>query len=320
MNAPSISDLIARVDCCRMKRQLFHLCRDPLPCRMANYTLPGHRKCTLDEADDYIEAQLASLGFRVEKESVQVQAFRRDESKPKAQQYAPPLPEDPWYKVWNVHATKTGVTYPDEIIVIVAHKDSQSWLVTPGAGDNGAGVVGALEVARVLSAVPCARSLQWLFCNEEFSRPVTSLAFAAQAKQRGNKLVAVLNLDGIGGKSRPDRDAGRKTQVTVYTRPEGERLARFIGGVNDRCSIGLAHRIAQKPGPEDDDGAFVSAGYPASVMMIGSWPYADPNYHRETDAPEAVDIENVVMTTRLALASVRLLAESRLICWDDERP
>ncbi len=39
------------------------------------------------------------------------------------------------------------------------------------------------------------------------------------------------------------------------------------------------------PGSGGDDGSFVKAGYTASVTIIGSFPYADPNYHSEGDIP-----------------------------------
>ncbi len=40
-----------------------------------------------------------------------------------------------------------------------------------------------------------------------------------------------------------------------------------------------------------------------AVANIGSYPYADPNYHLESDTPDLVDIENVAMATRASLAA-----------------
>ena len=56
--------------------------------------------------------------------------------------------------------------------------------------------------------------------------------------------------------------------------------------------------------PNDDDGSFVNAGIAPSVLLIGSFPYADPNYHTVHDKPSLVDIENVRRSTQLALATV----------------
>ena len=43
-----------------MRMNLFHLTRDPLPFRKLNFTLPGHDKNTLHEADDYVTGKLGS--------------------------------------------------------------------------------------------------------------------------------------------------------------------------------------------------------------------------------------------------------------------
>ena len=79
----SIRSLIGAVDAERMSKHLFYLAKDPLPYRKLNFTLPGHEKNTLYEADDYLAGKLESWGYRVEREGVRVQAFRRDTSKPK---------------------------------------------------------------------------------------------------------------------------------------------------------------------------------------------------------------------------------------------
>jgi hypothetical protein len=302
----SIRRLIGAVNAERMSKHLFYLAKEPLPCRKLNFTLPGHVKCTLHEADDYLAGQLESWGYRVDREAVQVQAYRRDTSKPKQHQYSPPKPEDPWYTAYNLYAEKRGRSRPDEIIVAVAHKDSQSWIDSPGANDNAIGSVGVLELARVLAEYPTERTIRFLWCNEEHT-PWTSVTAAQKAKARGDQIVAVFNTDGIGAKSAEETAAGKKTNVTAYTAPAGERLAELMSAVNARFAIGLEQRAAKRPGPGDDDGSFVRAGYPAAVINIGSWPYGDPNYHGEGDIPERCDVPNAAMTVRAILAAILTL-------------
>ena len=43
---------------------------------------------------------------------------------------------------------------------------------------------------------------------------------------------------------------------------------------------------------------------PCAVLNIGSFPYADPNYHTPGDIPECVDLGNVRLSTQLCLATV----------------
>jgi hypothetical protein len=295
--------LIEAVDTKLISKHLFYLAKDPLPYRKLNLTLPGHKKNTLYETDDYLAGKLQTWGYQVEREGVRVQAFRRDKSKPKHAQYSPPKPEDPWYTAYNLYAERTGRSHPDRIILVLAHKDSQSWVDSPGANDNAIGTVGVLEMARILANYTSESTIRFLFCNEEHT-PWTSKTAAQKAKSRGDNIVAVFNMDGIGAKSAEETAAGKKTNVTAYTKPEGKRLAELMAEVNTRYSIGLEQRIAERSRPGDDDGSFVLAGYPAAVVNIGSFPYGEPNYHAEGDVPETCDIKNAAMTVQATLAAV----------------
>ncbi len=292
-----------------MSADLFYLSKDPLPFRKLNLTLPGHEKCTLYEADDFLAKQLESAGYKVDRDGVAVRAFRRDTSKPISAQYSAPMPEDPTYTAYNLCAEKRGEKHPDEIIVLVAHKDSQSWIDSPGANDNAIGTVGVVEIARVLGNYKSQRTIRFLLCNEEHW-PWTSATAANKAKERGDKIIAVFNTDGIGVKSPADRTAGKKTNVTAYSLPEGLKLAELMSGVNSHFQVGLEQRSVQRTFPNDDDGSFVKAGFPAAVINIGSWPYADPNYHTPGDVPELCDVENAAMTARAIIAAVMTLDQA----------
>ncbi len=282
-----------------LKKHLFYLSADPLPFRKLNFTLPGHEKNTLYEADDYIRAQLKSFGYEVEEEACEVQAFRPGPQKP---QFERPSPEDPWYVAYNLYAKKSGGILPDEIILLISHKDSQSWIDSPGAYDNAVGTAANLEIARVLSRCETKRSIWLLFCNEEHT-PWTSVVAAQNARKRNDNIIAVINIDSIGGKSQEEMGAGLKTNVTVYTTPEGEVLADLMAELNERYRLGLVQRKARRERPGNDEGSFIKAGYRAAVHNVGSFPYADPCYHLECDTPDRVDLENVLMATQLTLAA-----------------
>ena len=301
MPSSDIPSILSRVSPVEIRQSLFHLAKDPLPFRKLNLTLPGHEKSTLHEADDFIAGKLEVWGYNVQREPVQVQAYRRDETKPIMHQYSAPAPEDPWYTAYNLYAEKPGATHPDEIIVVISHKDSQSWCDSPGANDNCIGSVGNMEVARVLAEVQTQRTVRFIWCNEEHS-PWTSETAARNAKARGDNIIAVLNLDGIGVKG--PADAGRMTSVAGYCEPEGKALAQLLGEVIAEYGIGLEHRVVAREFPNDDDGSFVKAGYPAAVIFIGSWPYGDPNYHQAGDVPDLTDVENAALAVQAAVAAI----------------
>ena len=283
-----ISGLIKLINANQLHQNLFNLSKDPLPYRKLNYTVPGAGKNTLYQADDFIQKKLESWGDIVEKEGVEVRAVNSEES--------------PWFTAYNLYAKKLGVVHPEEIILFLSHKDSQSWVDSPGAYDNCAGTVSTMEIARVLKDYPSQRSVWFLFCNEEHA-PWTSVTAAQNAKLRNDDLIAIFNLDAVGGKSHADINADRKTNVTVFTEPEGERFADLMDEVNKIYQIGLTQRKHQRQSPGDDDGSFIKAGFPMAIMNIGSFPYTDPNYHLETDIPELVDIQNLWMSAQASLAA-----------------
>ena len=154
------------------------------------------------------------------------------------------------------------------------------------------------------------RTIRFLLCNEEHL-PWTSVTAAKNARTRGDKIVGVFNLDGVGAKPADQTAAGKKVNVSAYTEPAGLRLAELMGAVNTQFGIGLEQRSVKRPGPGDDDGSFVRAGYAAAIVNIGSWPYGDPNYHAEGDIPERCDVPNAALTVKATLAAVLTLDQEQ---------
>jgi hypothetical protein len=291
----------AKVDMERIRKGVYYLARDPLPRRVLNWSVPGHALSSLEEADAWIMKQLKRSGYKPETDDTRVRAFGRDFSKPLAHQYAEPSEDSPWYTAHNIIVEKKGTDFPEDLIIILAHKDSQSWIASSGANDNAIGTCGALELAKVLSKYKPKHTIRFIFCNEEHA-PWTSVTVAEAIKNSGLKVLAVINLDGIGVKS--VSQAGTLTNVTRYTTQEGERLAEMMSMLNTHHALGLQQTKFLSSQPGDDDGSFIKAGFPWSVLNIGSMPYGDPNYHTEGDTAEKVDFENAKVTVYLTLAAI----------------
>ncbi|HUF08153.1 MAG TPA: M28 family peptidase [Rhodothermales bacterium] len=233
-NLGTISTIIRAVSGEAIRGFLFHLAEDPIPCRTLNYTRPGRDQCTLYDADDLIQGVLESGGYDVTVATVPVQAFVPDTGV--AWGFRKPLPDEPWYEARNIQAFKMGNVSPSELVVILAHKDSQSWLERgPGAYDNAAGVAALLEISRLLAPLELARSAILLFCNEEHW-PWTSVQAAKAIAKSNHNVAAVLNLDSIGGKSAADISDGRLPAAVRFS-SRGQRPASF------RCLAGF-----QSPG------------------------------------------------------------------------
>ena len=298
-----VKNELKRVSGDRIRRDLRYLCSDPLPFRKVNYTRPGQKRNSLAEADAYIRWNLETAGYEVTTTTFRVKPFRCDSTKPLHHWYSPPEPDDPSFDAANLEVTRAGRSRPGEIIQLVSHKDSMSWIDSPGAHDNAVGAVVNLELARILATCDVHHSVRVLFCNEEHT-PWTSRFAAEAAAARGDHIIAVLNVDSLDGKSDGEMASGAMTHAVGYSTDEGHALADFVASCAGRYDIGLDVKVFSKDKVNDDDGMFINAGFRTTVMNIGSWPYADSQYHLPGDVFERVNIENVVRSTHLLLATI----------------
>jgi Zn-dependent M28 family amino/carboxypeptidase len=205
----------------------------------------------------------------------------------------------------NIEAALAGTSIPDEVVLIGAHYDSVRG--SPGADDNATGVAAVLELARRFAGRRQLRTLRFVaFVNEEppfFQTPLMgSLVYANAARDRGDRITAMLSLETIGYYSdAPDSQ--------TYPAPVGvfyPRTGDFIGFVSNVGSARLLFRArrafrhgtsfpfrsaavpAAIPGVGwSDHWAFWQAGYPA-MMVTDTAPYRYPWYHTAEDTPDKV--------------------------------
>ena len=287
----------------RLRADLFHFCRDPFSFRTVSYKRPWHEKNSLEEFDEFLADEIRRYTPNVELIPNKVQAFRCNDKKPLHHWYDGPHADDPWYDANKIVVTLPGSEAPEDIIQLVSHKDSMSWINSPGAHDNAVGTACNLELIRVLSQLPHKRTIRVLFCNEEHC-PWHSLTFAKAAFAHGDRILAVFNQDSICGKSEAALAAGLKTNVSAYSTPEGKVLADFIVAEANTYELPLLATTDFKERVNDDDGSFIKAGYPRTVMNIGSQPYGDDQYHLPGDVPERVDFVNLSLVAKLLMACV----------------
>jgi Zn-dependent M28 family amino/carboxypeptidase len=105
------------------------------------------------------------------------------------------LPDAPSH---NVIGEIPGAEFPDRIILVGGHLDS--WDVTPGAHDNGSGVVQSIEVLRIFRALglkPRHTLRCVLFTNEENGLR-GSLAYAAAVREKKERHVIAIETDNGG--------------------------------------------------------------------------------------------------------------------------
>jgi len=96
----------------------------------------------------------------------------------------------------NVIGRLPGRTTPDEQVLITAHYDHIA--NCPGADDNGSGVAGVLEAARLLSMGRYDKSLVFACWDEEETGFIGARSWVTEATARGDSITTVFNFEMIG--------------------------------------------------------------------------------------------------------------------------
>lgn len=235
----------------------------------------------LAAAASYVAAQLSELGYAVASQEFDAAGVT----------------------VRNLEAERRGSGRAEELVIVGAHYDSV--VGSPGANDNATGVAATLEIARLLTRVSGPRTVRCvLFVNEEPpyfpAGPMGSRVYARRARERGERIVAMLSLETIGYYS--DEPGSQ-----LYPFPLGlfyPSTGNFVGFVGNLRSRRLVRRAiasfrrhtafpsegAAAPGwimgvGWSDHRSFWEEGYPA-IMVTDTALFRYPAYHTEQDTPD----------------------------------
>jgi len=207
----------------------------------------------------------------------------------------------------NVIAVKPGTTRPDEYVVIGGHYDSISVenfhdpdAYAPGADDNGTGVAGVLEAARILAPLELERSVIFAIWSGEEVGLRGSRAWVADAVADAMDIVIYLNMDVIGYTDEPEPVA------IVYCDTTSLAVA---GLVQDLIIANTPYDCITtvQPVGASDQNSFSERGI--NILDTSSGAGWSPYHHTEFDIIDNVDLElcralaasNVAATAALAL-------------------
>jgi hypothetical protein len=185
--------------------------------------------------------------------------------------------------------------------------------VAPGVTDDGSGTAAVMELARVMSGYHFAKTIVFIaFAAEEVGLS-GSQVYAAQAKQSGMQIEAVLNNDIIG------------SDVSGNGRSSTNVVRVFSGGADDSTPRELARYtklIAERYVPSmqvemvfrgdrflrgGDHRPFVEAGYPAIRLTSAS-----ENYQNQHTITDTFANTSVPYATRVAKMNAAVLASIAL--------
>lgn len=209
------------------------------------------------------------------------------------------------YTSRNVVAEKTGETYPDDIFIICGHYDSTSPLrltLAPGADDNASGTAAVLEAARVLAAFPFDFTVRFIAFSAEEWGLYGSRAYATAARQAGERILGVVNLDMIAYANTVPED------LEIIVNPASAWLADlFLSAAAGYGVVGATKRVDASV-IYSDHSPFWDNGYPA-LLAIEDYPLTNPYYHQTTDTLDKLNLDFFTTATRASLGLVAELAQ-----------
>ncbi len=212
--------------------------------------------------------------------------------------------------VHNVVARLPGVG-GGRSVLLVAHYDSVP--VSPGAADDGTGVVALLETARALRAAgPLRNDVVFLFTDGEEKGMLGAHAFLLEHPY-AYRTGVVLNVD----------SPGTSSPLLMYqTTPENGRLVRELLAAVDRpFTSSLMYEVSRRTDIVSDFQPFVVVGVPG--MSFGS--LDGPAYnHTGNDSVAHVDAKVVqqqgdtllAVTRHLARVDLRALRRADVVVFD----
>jgi hypothetical protein len=171
------------------------------------------------------------------------------------------------YNLKNAVGEKLGTTYPNQIYLLVGHIDTTSPsgnTSAPGADDNGTGSTIVLDAARILAQYDTDYTMRFIAFTGEEQGLWGSNAYARDARNRGDDIRGVINVDMIAWDSNNDRHA----EIHAGTRADSNALADMFFDTVTSYGLNLAPtRLTTTATNRSDHASFWTYNY-ASFLSI----------------------------------------------------
>ena len=237
----------------------------------------------------------------------------------------------------NYIGTKTGTIDDEYIYICNGHYDSGS--LTPGADDNGSGVVGFLEAARILSNYNFKKTIKFIGFDLEESGLKGSYAFVQENVSPEEQIAGVLDFEMIGYYTEEPNTQTLPNGFNLLFPDEFAEIENDSSRGNFIANVGVVNqndwelaydnaaemyvpelRVITFVAPENweliapdlgrsDHGPFWLADFPA-VMLTGTAEFRNPHYHLPSDT---VGTLSFTFMSNVVKAAVATLAEEAVI-------
>jgi len=292
-----------------------------------HHVTPAMRQTALYQHVQYLSVHIGSRSiYEYEKllktENYIYSALEKRGYKPQRQEVSY---KDRFYN--NVIVTLKGTEAPEETVLVGAHYDTV--LGTPGADDNASSVAVLLEAAGMLKEFSPNRTIRLVFFALEEppvfrSQYMGSAVYARQAKERGEKIVAMLCLEMLGYFSEeksaqtypipvmhlfyPDRPDFIGVVGNLDSRKLAKQVARYLKK-HSSIPVETLVTVSAVPGVDfSDHKSFWDEGYPA-VMITDTAFYRNPNYHSSTDTIDTLDFDRMKILLKSLVETIKALSD-----------
>jgi hypothetical protein len=193
-------------------------------------------------------------------------------------------------------------------IILGAHYDSVT--ESPGANDNGTGVIACLQIAKILRDIPCEVGIRFVHFSAEEVGLIGSKSYVANTLSTNDLVELVLNLDQLGGTKGADNSS-------IYCERDEDGSPSVNNALSHLKTDTLANLIqiytSLKPiisrAYSSDYMSFEDSGY----VITGLYQASDyPHYHTSNDITANVDVAATTEVIRGALAATMHFARNRL--------
>jgi hypothetical protein len=238
----------------------------------------------------------------------------------------------------EVYCTKVGTTAPNEMYIVGAHMDGQGF--GEAANDNGSGTALVMELARIFSYsdVETARSIRFVFWNNEETGHQGAAAYVAERQARQGKedpigsgkypeprWLGMIQYDmmlfdhgmpradgTVSKEQRPEADINIEYQVTSRFAAPSQSLAWMFEAANEKYATDYPATIGSHMTNTDsrefqDVVAAISLREAERGTQIGSgW---DPHWHQPTDVYATFSDKDFRLGLNAAQTSLGAIAE-----------
>jgi carboxypeptidase Q len=197
----------------------------------------------------------------------------------------------------NVVAEIPGAN-PAEMVLVGAHFDS--WDPADGANDNGSGVAGVLEAARILKSlgVRPQRTIRFAFFSGEEQACLGSQAYAAAHRAELDRLRMVLIMD-----------AGAQAPLGFLLNHRADLESSVQKIIAPLSALG-AGKVYPQGDPDTDHVPFQAEGVPAIVLAVEDGEYAI-HHHAATDTVDKIDPKMLALDTAVMAIAAYTFANTK---------